>query len=148
MSVAVGSLPLTPSLGEARALARDYNVIPLRHTFIDDIETPVSAFLKLRGRGPAFLLESAEQGQRFGRWSFLGFRPRAVLRLEAGRLEVRAGQERQELDASDPFRAWPRSRACRPLPGVPWACSATTWCAPSSACRSRTPMTSAPRTWR
>ena len=61
------SLPVTPSLDEAHALARDYNVIPLRHTFIDDIETPVSAFLKLRGRGPAFLLESAEQGQRFGR---------------------------------------------------------------------------------
>ena len=95
MSVAVGSLPLTPSLEEARVLARDYNVIPLRHTFIDDIETPVSAFLKLRGRGPSFLLESAEQGQRFGRWSFLGFRPRAVLRLEDGRLEVREGEERR-----------------------------------------------------
>ena len=86
MSVAVGlRLPLTPSLEEARELARDYNVIPLRHTFIDDCETPVSAFLKLRGRGPAFLLESAEQGQRFGRYSFLGFRPRAVLRFEDGR---------------------------------------------------------------
>ena len=40
----------------------------------------MSAFLKLRGDGPAFLLESAEQGQRFGRWSFIGVRPRAVLR--------------------------------------------------------------------
>ena len=62
-------------------------MIPLRHTFIDDCETPVSAFLKLRGRGPAFLLESAEQGQRFGRYSFLGFRPRALLRFEDGRLD-------------------------------------------------------------
>ena len=122
MSVAVGSLPVTPSLEEARALARDYNVIPLRHTFIDDIETPVSAFLKLRGRGPAFLLESAEQGQRFGRWSFLGFRPRAVLRLEQGRLEVREGSERRELDASDPFRAvadYLSSYRVAPLEGLP-----------------------------
>ena len=47
----------------------------------------MSAFLKLRGRGPAFLLESAEQGQRFGRYSFLGFRPRAELRYQDGRLE-------------------------------------------------------------
>jgi len=47
---------------------------------VDDCETPVSALLKLRGEGPCFLLESAEQGQ-VGRWSFLGFRPRAVLRL-------------------------------------------------------------------
>ena len=97
-------------------------MIPLRHTFIDDIETPVSAFLKLRGRGPAFLLESAEQGQRFGRWSFLGFRPRAVLRLEHGRLEVREGSERRELDASDPFRAvadYLSSYRVAPLEGLP-----------------------------
>ena len=122
MSVAVGSLPVTPSLEEARSLAREYNVIPLRHTFIDDIETPVSAFLKLRGRGPAFLLESAEQGQRFGRWSFLGFRPRAVLRLEHGRLEVREGTERRELDGSDPFRAvadYLSSYRVAPLEGLP-----------------------------
>jgi anthranilate synthase component I len=122
MSVALGSLPVTPSLEEARSLAREYNVIPLRHTFIDDIETPVSAFLKLRGRGPAFLLESAEQGQRFGRWSFLGFRPRAVLRLEDGRLEVREGTERRELDGSDPFRAvadYLSSYRVAPLEGLP-----------------------------
>jgi anthranilate synthase component 1 len=122
VSVAVGSLPVTPSPEEARSLAREYNVIPLRHTFIDDIETPVSAFLKLRGRGPAFLLESAEQGQRFGRWSFLGFRPRAVLRLEQGRLEVREGSERRELDASDPFRAvadYLSSYRVAPLEGLP-----------------------------
>ncbi|HEU4658978.1 MAG TPA: anthranilate synthase component I [Capillimicrobium sp.] len=54
------------------------------HTFIADCETPVSAFLKLRGDGPAFLLESAEQGQRVGRWSFIGFRPRKVLRWSLG----------------------------------------------------------------
>jgi len=98
-------LPLSPTLGEARKLARDYNVIPLRHTFIDDCETPVSAFLKLRGRGPAFLLESAEQGQRFGRYSFLGFRPRAILRYEGGRIVADEGGARRELAASDPFAA-------------------------------------------
>ena len=40
----------------------------------------MSAFLKLRGDGPAFLLESAEQGKRFGRYSFIGFHPREVIR--------------------------------------------------------------------
>ncbi|HYM58695.1 MAG TPA: anthranilate synthase component I [Solirubrobacteraceae bacterium] len=62
------------------AVAADYNVIPVTETFIEDCETPVSAFLKLRGAGPAFLLESAEQGQRVGRWSFIGFNPRRVVR--------------------------------------------------------------------
>jgi anthranilate synthase component 1 len=93
----------TPSLVEVRQLAREYNLIPLRETFIDDTQTPVSAFLKLRGgpddsraaqsgeagcrargrREPAFLLESADQG-RVGRYSFIGYRPRKVLRWSLG----------------------------------------------------------------
>jgi anthranilate synthase component I len=76
-----------PSLEEAHDPPRDHNLIPLRHTFIADTETPVSAFLKLRGRNPetpGFLLESAEQGQRMGRYSFIGVRPRKVLRWSLG----------------------------------------------------------------
>jgi anthranilate synthase component 1 len=59
-----------------------HNLVPICETFIEDTETPVSAFLKLRGSGPAFLLESAEQGQRVGRWSFIGYKPRSVVRWE------------------------------------------------------------------
>src|SRR5215213_5791526 len=83
MAVAV-ELNITPSLDEVRELAREHSLVPLRHTFIADCETPVSAYLKVRGEGPSFLLESAEQGQQVGRWSFLGFRPRAVIRLARG----------------------------------------------------------------
>ncbi|HWX43822.1 MAG TPA: chorismate-binding protein [Solirubrobacteraceae bacterium] len=82
-----GELAIEPPLEQARELARDYNLIPLRHSFIADCETPVSAFLKLRRlapQEPAFLLESAEQGQRMGRYSFLGIRPRAVVRWSLG----------------------------------------------------------------
>ena len=71
---------VSPTLAEVVELAADHNLIPLRHEFVADCETPVSAFLKLRGDGPAFLLESAEQGKRFGRYSFIGFRPREVIR--------------------------------------------------------------------
>jgi anthranilate synthase component I len=81
------SLPVEPSLDEVRELAREYNLIPLRHSFIDDTETPVSAFLKLRGRVPqfpAFLLESAERGQQVGRYTFIGVRPRKVVRWSLG----------------------------------------------------------------
>jgi anthranilate synthase component 1 len=77
------ALAITPSLEHARALAVSHNLIPVSVTFVDDCETPVSAFLKLRALDPldpAFLLESAEQGQRVGRWSFIGFEPQAVLR--------------------------------------------------------------------
>jgi len=74
---------VAPSLEQVRTLALTHNLIPLRYSFIEDCETPVSAFLKLRALAPgepAFLLESAEQGQRVGRWSFIGVRPREVLR--------------------------------------------------------------------
>ena len=87
MSVATESIQVEPSLEEVRELARDHNLIPLRHTFIDDTETPVSAFLKLRGRNPeypAFLLESADRGQQVGRYSFIGLRPRKVVRWSLG----------------------------------------------------------------
>jgi anthranilate synthase component I len=77
-------LDLFPGLEEVGELAREHTLVPLRHTFVADTETPVSAYLKLRGGGPSFLLESAEQGQRFGRWSFLGFRPRTVIRWREG----------------------------------------------------------------
>jgi anthranilate synthase component I len=81
--VPLDTASVTPSLEEVRTLARDYNLIPLLETFIDDCQTPVSAFLKLREEGPAFLLESADQG-RVGRYSFIGFRPRKVLRWSLG----------------------------------------------------------------
>src|SRR6187397_1488182 len=78
---ATTSLPgLEPDLDRARELAETANVVPVRYRFIDDCETPVSAFLKLRGDGPAFLLESAEQGQQVGRYSFIGWRPKRVIR--------------------------------------------------------------------
>jgi anthranilate synthase component I len=67
----------------AVAESATHNLIPVCESFIADCETPVSAFLKLRALAPgepAFLLESADQGQRVGRWSFIGFRPRSVLR--------------------------------------------------------------------
>ncbi len=77
------AVSISPELPQARVLAREHDLIPLRCSFIEDCETPVSAFLKLRALAPgepAFLLESADQGQRVGRWSFIGFRPRGVLR--------------------------------------------------------------------
>jgi anthranilate synthase component 1 len=105
---------LEPDLDRARELSRDANVIPVRYRFVDDLETPVSAFLKLRGDGPAFLLESAEQG-RLGRWSFLGFRPRSVLRWSGGKLSEWSGETAAEsgggappdrvVDAADPYAA-------------------------------------------
>src|SRR5436190_12615988 len=88
MPVAADAIDIRPTLEEARALAAEHSLVPLRHTFIADTETPVSAYLKLRGSGPSFLLESAEGGQRVGRWSFLGVHPRSVIRLDEGVMTI------------------------------------------------------------
>ena len=63
-----------------------HTAVPVTESWIEDTETPVSAFLKLRAAAPgepAFLLESAEQG-RVGRFSFIGYRPRRLLRWSLG----------------------------------------------------------------
>src|SRR5436190_1148158 len=93
------SLEIRPTLEEARALAAEHSLVSLCHTFIAVIETPVYAYLKLLGSGPSFLLESAEGGQRVGRWSFLGVHPRSLIRLDGGVMRV-DGVER-EFD--DPY---------------------------------------------
>src|SRR6059036_1672526 len=106
---ATASLPgLEPDLDRARMLAETANVVPVRYRFVDDCETPVSAFLKLRGDEPAFLLESAERGQAVGRWSFIGFRPRQVLRWSLG-------------DPGDPYAlaAEAAAKPLAPLEGLP-----------------------------
>jgi anthranilate synthase component I len=111
MAVAAERAPdVRPSLEEARELARTGNAIPVHTTFVDDCETPVSAFLKLRDGGPCFLLESAEQG-RLGRYSFLGFRPRATLRYADGELREWRGDIAAEAEpvsvsqVADPYGA-------------------------------------------
>src|SRR3954447_2630846 len=106
MPVAADSeIRLEPSLEEARELGREGNVAAVRARLIDDCETPVSAFLKLRAGepegAPCFLLESAEQGQ-VGRYSFVGFRPRSMMRWSDGVLSESGADDRE---VADPYAA-------------------------------------------
>jgi anthranilate synthase component 1 len=128
----LGELKLEPSLEQARELAGEGNVVPVRARLVDDCETPVSAFLKLRAGepegAPCFLLESAEQGQ-VGRYSFVGLRPRALLRWSDGVLSEWSGEEvaatatpSRSDPASDPYAAVAaRLREYEPAPveGLP-----------------------------
>ena len=108
MAVAAeASARLEPDLARARELAREANVIPIAHRFVDDVETPVSAFLKLRAAfgGASFLLESAEQGGRLGRYSFLGFRPRIQLRWAEGTLTELGDRGPADSEVDNPYAA-------------------------------------------
>jgi anthranilate synthase component I len=87
-----------PSLDEVAAIARrsdGIRAVPIFREVMADLETPVSAYLKIRGSGPAFLLESIEGGERLARYSFIGSEPIAVLTMRAGvaTLESVGGQK-------------------------------------------------------
>ena len=63
----------TTTLEEFLDLARDHRVVPVTRKVLADSETPLSAYRKLAGERPGtFLLESAENGRSWSRWSFIG----------------------------------------------------------------------------
>ena len=73
-----------PALEAVEAIARrepGARAIPIYREVMADLETPVSAYLKLKGEGPSFLLESIEGGERLARYSFIGADPIALLTL-------------------------------------------------------------------
>ncbi len=72
-----------PSLEELQKKKSEGNSIPIYREIVADLETPVSAFLKINRGGPSFLLESIEGGQRIARYSFIGTEPYKTLTLRA-----------------------------------------------------------------
>ena len=80
---------LKPNEREFEALAaQGYNLIPVWREIAADLETPVSAFLKVARGDYAFLLESVQGGEKWGRYTFLGSEPAMVLRGQGGRLDL------------------------------------------------------------
>ena len=79
-----------PSREDFRALAREHTVVPVWTELLADLETPVSAFVKLVGEGEGFVLESVEHGERWGRFSFVGRDPALTL-VARGRQVVAEG---------------------------------------------------------
>ena len=91
-----------------------------------DLDTPVSAYLKLRPFRPRFLLESVEGGERLARYSFIGFGDALEIRLDAAGLTVRPAGGPAELSPRPADRAAllaalraALARAPRPLPVIP-----------------------------
>ncbi len=68
-----------PTLAEVKKLKKEGNLVPVYREIVADLETPVSAFLKINRGGYSFLLESVEGGERLARYSFIGTDPYRVL---------------------------------------------------------------------
>jgi len=86
----------SPPLEEFRERARAGNLIPVYREILADLETPVSAYLKLGGRPNSFLLESVAGGEQIGRYSFIGGDPFLVLKTKARQVELFQDGERRE----------------------------------------------------
>jgi anthranilate synthase component I len=78
----------TPTLDEFLKLATQGNLVPVTRRLLADLETPLSAYRKIRGPGESFLFESVEGGEHLGRYSFVGCNPRAVIKQTGDRVEV------------------------------------------------------------
>jgi anthranilate synthase component 1 len=97
-------LKIKPSFSEFEQMAQQGNLIPVYQEFLADTETPVSAYLKLRNDSYSYLLESADGGKRWGRYSFIGCKPyiRAVSR--GGDMEIWQADKLELLkDVSNPL---------------------------------------------
>ena len=78
----------SPTADEFLKLATQGNLIPVARRILADLETPLSAYRKIRGQGESFLFESVEGGEHVGRYSFVGCNPRAVIRQDGQQVQV------------------------------------------------------------
>ena len=100
-------------------------LIPVFREFHADLETPVSAYLKISARFPTdhFLLESVEGGEKWARYSFIGFDPHLQFRADEKGITVRQGGATRNLPVTgDPLCALAeilKEIRYRPAPGLP-----------------------------
>lgn len=114
---------VTPGFEEADALREGYGRIPLSMEIYADTETPVRLLQKLAARSThCFLLESNDGGEKWGRYSFLGFDPLLTITVSKGKTTFRAAGGAETTEEGDPYvRIRERLRPFRApvLPGLP-----------------------------
>jgi anthranilate synthase component I len=114
---------IVPSREEFRSLARSGKLVPVYREVFADHDTPVSAFRKIDDGGYAFLLESVEGGEKWGRYSLLGARPSLVFTARGDQAEIREGDRVRPVGAPvEALGALLRERQAVVLPGLPRFC--------------------------
>src|SRR5205085_9603837 len=108
-----------PSRDEFLRLAREYTLVPVWRKVLGDLETPVGVYRKLGAEPNSFLLESVEQGERWGRYSFIGLNPFTVMTARAGAVTFDGAQPPSAADAPDPLTALERALSGYKAPALP-----------------------------
>jgi len=85
-------------------LAERSNLIPVYREILSDLETPISVFRKLNPGPYSFLLESVEGGERWGRYTFVGFDPLFIFKSTGTRVTIQRGSHAEEQTVEDPLR--------------------------------------------
>ena len=81
--------PSLPDRAHFLRLARTHSLVPLYRTLTADLETPVSAFLRLAANEPeCFILESVEGGEHLGRYTYIGTRPSRRIVSHGDQIEI------------------------------------------------------------
>ncbi len=89
----------TPELSAFEKLARNHTLIPVFRTVTADLETPVSAFLRIAKDAPeAFLLESVEGGEHVGRYTFIGISPYKKMVARRHYITIEEGRSRRSFE--------------------------------------------------
>jgi anthranilate synthase component 1 len=96
---------LSPSREDFQQLASQGNLVPVFAELPADLDTPLSAYLRLRPGPYSFLLESVEGGEKWARYSFLGTDPLMVLSAKNGRITLRRQGRTERLPDGDPLEA-------------------------------------------
>ncbi len=111
-----------PDLDTYIKLSSEGNLIPVYKEVLADLETPVSAYLKLSD-GPSFLLESVEGGEKWGRYSILGLSVKRIIRSQDNKVEIlEDGEIIKEYNLDDPLNSLKEELSrYRPVevPGLP-----------------------------
>lgn len=95
---------VVPSFESFKTLARQYNRVPVSLTFQSDLETPLSAYLKLAKGNNGFLLESVEKNEQVARYSIVGFSPSAFFKAKNGLLTHQNGGPKKTVKAANPLQ--------------------------------------------
>ena len=90
-----------PSFEEFKEMRKEGNLIPIYTEILADMETPVSAFKKIGKNKYSFLLESVEGGEKWGRYSFIGFEPALIFRSKGRRVELVRDGKTQIIEDCD-----------------------------------------------
>jgi anthranilate synthase component 1 len=87
-------------------IAQGFNRVPVRRTILADLDTPLSAYLKLADAPYSYLFESVQGGEKWGRYSMLGLAAQTIIKVYGHTVEIhRAYQAIERFDVSDPL-AW------------------------------------------